>query len=244
MYLAIISCVFIINSVAVNSAPATDNKSSAESQLPEVLRVKRANYGPAYSAPSYGHSQCGAVAPAPYHMNAAPHAPAPSYGYAHALPAPYAGYGVPHYRSEDFGEDLDTFGEMDHEDHLSQMRSYGGYASAGSSHAGQINAAPAALGPAMGLFTGVSTGGCNVPLLLSCSPSVVPGRLIKTASHYGAPAPAPQMIPHGVPAVPLPAYRGVEPLKDAHAEEHHMHSQSLDHHDAAPQANRPGSNKN
>lgn len=41
---------------------------------------------------------------------------------------------------------------------------------------------------AIGVFPHANTGGCAIPLLLSCSPSVVSGSLAKTHSGYGAPA--------------------------------------------------------
>lgn len=41
---------------------------------------------------------------------------------------------------------------------------------------------------AIGVFPHANTGGCAIPLLLSCSPSVVSGSLAKAHSGYGAPA--------------------------------------------------------
>lgn len=41
---------------------------------------------------------------------------------------------------------------------------------------------------AIGIFPHANTGGCAIPLLLSCSPSVVPGSLAKSHSGYGVPA--------------------------------------------------------
>lgn len=41
---------------------------------------------------------------------------------------------------------------------------------------------------ALGVFPHANTGGCAIPLLLSCSPSVVSGSLAKSHSGYGAPA--------------------------------------------------------
>lgn len=41
---------------------------------------------------------------------------------------------------------------------------------------------------AIGIFPHAKTGGCAIPLLLSCSPSVVPGNLAKGHSGYGASA--------------------------------------------------------
>ncbi|KAJ2952954.1 hypothetical protein O0L34_g7327 [Tuta absoluta] len=88
--------------------------------------------------------------------------------------------------------------------HSLQARSYGygGPASAASAAAalaaaaaGAAAAAPAA--PAVGIFPGAKVGGCAVPLLLSCAPSVHAGHIAHSA-YPAAPA---------YPAIAAPAYR-------------------------------------
>ncbi|CAH2241236.1 jg3299 [Pararge aegeria aegeria] len=51
---------------------------------------------------------------------------------------------------------------------------------------------------AVGLFPNANTGGCGIPLMLSCSPSVVPGTLAKTQAHPGT--------------ITAPAYRSEDDL--------------------------------
>lgn len=71
---------------------------------------------------------------------------------------------------------------------------YGAYGLGGAGIGASIGAGPGLAGGssggsgAIGVFPHANTGGCAIPLLLSCSPSVVSGSLAKAHSGYGAPA--------------------------------------------------------
>ncbi|KAM3963090.1 uncharacterized protein ACR2FA_002855 [Aphomia sociella] len=222
----------------LNEDVITQQPGNAElnSQQPQFVREKRSQYpvyGGGYSAPCGGAAVAAlpavapipAVAPAGYQLNMGPvHA-----GYGYGAPHSY-GYGAPHYRSDEFGADQDTFfPDMEHmmSDHVPMAR-YGGYGGYGPSaaHVGGMSGiaglgqlAPAApAGPAFGVFPNANVGGCNVPLLLSCSPSIVPGRLVKSQGYgggYGAPV-----------AGPVNAYRGVD---ESHLEHEDQHEEPENH---------------
>ncbi|CAH0406391.1 unnamed protein product [Chilo suppressalis] len=73
--------------------------------------------------------------------------------------------------------------------HDNARTSYGGYALGGLNLGGASGVHLAgAGGPAVGVFPHAKVGGCAIPLLLSCSPSVVQGSLAKSHSSYAAPA--------------------------------------------------------
>ncbi|GBP25006.1 hypothetical protein EVAR_94301_1 [Eumeta japonica] len=77
-------------------------------------------------------------------------------------------------------------------------RTYGSYAEAATglaSIAGLSAAAPAHAGSAMGLFPHARIGGCAIPLLLSCSPNIVAGHLVKSQAY---------------PSYSTPSYRSTE----------------------------------
>lgn len=59
-------------------------------------------------------------------------------------------------------------------------------AAAAASSAASAGAGATGVGPTVGLFPNAKVGGCAVPLLLSCAPSVVSGHLAHQAS-YGTP---------------------------------------------------------
>ncbi|GBP25009.1 hypothetical protein EVAR_94304_1 [Eumeta japonica] len=73
-------------------------------------------------------------------------------------------------------------------------RSYGDYAE---------SAAPAQTGPALGLFSHARLGGCAVPLLMSCSPNIAAGHLVKS---------------HAYPSYSAPSYRSTEQRINTEAE--------------------------
>lgn len=88
---------------------------------------------------------------------------------------------------------------LEHNAHWKQQQTgaargaYGAYGLSGpvpGAIGGSIGAAAAGSGGpgAIGIFPNANIGGCAIPLLLSCSPSVVPGSLAKSHSGYGAPA--------------------------------------------------------
>ncbi|XP_053625636.1 uncharacterized protein LOC128683747 [Plodia interpunctella] len=192
---------------------------------PQILREKRSQYpqaggyGSAYASPCGGIPLPLAPLPAPLPAPSPYLQPTHGYGHGYAAPHPY-GYGVPHYRSDDMadmGGEQEFFPDMDNmmTEHIPMAR-YGGYGAAPVAHiggglAGLAQLAPAgAAGPAFGVFPNANVGGCNVPLLLSCSPSIVPGKLVK--SGYGG----------GYAIAPANAYRVVdEPQAESHEEQLH-----------------------
>ncbi|XP_039746657.1 uncharacterized protein LOC120624274 [Pararge aegeria] len=67
---------------------------------------------------------------------------------------------------------------------------------------------PAATGPAYGIFPNANTGTCSVPLLFSCSPSVVTGQMVKPETHvYGSTPLSPGIVS---PLSHPDGYRGVD----------------------------------
>ncbi|KAJ2952953.1 hypothetical protein O0L34_g7326 [Tuta absoluta] len=170
----------------------------------QYLRDRRSSYPGAYYAPP----PCAAAAPlyhpAPLHIAPIHHAPA----YPPAIPA-YGGY--PQYRDTEEGEMM-GFSDMDQMQDMSQqfeqqqfshmpmgryaygapaplpvLPAYGGAAASAAAALAGINAAAAAAapaGPAIGVFPNANVGGCSVPLLLSCSPSIKSGHIVK--QHYGS----------------------------------------------------------
>ncbi|GBP53941.1 hypothetical protein EVAR_96619_1 [Eumeta japonica] len=162
-----------------------------------VPRIRRSHYGPAapigggYPIPAPGYySPCaGAASHAPYQVSApAVHAGYGHAGYGHMSPYGLNPYGQ-HYRANEGFDDSDILMDMQRvaEDQGALARSYG-YEGPAAAHAGSALAsiASAASGPAVGVFPRGHVGGCNVPLLLSCAPSIVAGQLLHTKPHYGS----------------------------------------------------------
>lgn len=248
-----VACFLVAAIAIVRSAPAaTEVSDSAEvSDSVEVQRTKRSQYG---SPPPYISPCSAAPAPAPYHIMPAIHAG--GYGMGHGYSGGYGGYGGPHYRADSFADESEMLRfDMEHGDHLPMMRAYGGYEAPAPSHGGygggyggasHIAIAQTPAGPAMGYFPNANVGGCNVPLLLSCAPSITPGRIVKSQSSYSAPS-QPSYSAQGsstytassqsaAPAsAGAPAYRGADSnLKNLHPEDHHMEG-AADHHSAHPE---------
>lgn len=236
MKVVISACVFVTVAALASAAviPLSEQPQVAPAPTPqEHLREKRSSYGsPAYGA-QYAVSPCGASSPIAlspstgYHFNVAP---------IHHQAYPQQSYGyIPQYRTE-MSDEQEMMSFSDMEPHMSEhipMARYG-YAPVAAPHyggggvtglAGVGHLAAPAAGPAYGVFPGVSTGGCNVPLLLSCSPSISAGKIVKThpQGYYGAAAPI--------------AYRGVD--DQVHTEhEHHeeaAHEQLSTAHEATHQ---------
>ncbi|XP_059057148.1 uncharacterized protein LOC131850802 [Achroia grisella] len=246
MKVAVIVCIFaasVAGAPTLNegAAPQQPENIVLSSQQPQILREKRSQYPSygGYSAPCGGGAVAAlptvaalpAVAPSAYQLNLGPiHT-----GYGYGAPHSY-GYGAPHYRSDDFGAEHETFfPDMDHmmSEHVPMAR-YGGYGPAlhASSGLGSLSGGPlgpvAPAGPAFGVFPNANVGGCNVPLLLSCSPSIVPGRLVKSQGYgYGGPA----VVAAGN------AYRGVD---EAHQEFHEDHEEEPQTHEQLPAVNDAG----
>ncbi|XP_049867247.1 uncharacterized protein LOC126367661 [Pectinophora gossypiella] len=204
MQLVGLFCVLV---VVVRAAPLTPGESPAEAMVAvphQFYREKRSSY-----APYYAPAPCGA---APAYIAPVHHAAyAPHYGYA----AP----SLPHYRNVEDQEmmsfsDMDAMPQQMLADHMMAEHvplaryAYGAPALPVSSPhyeaaaiAGLGAGAGAASGPAIGVFPNANVGGCSVPLLLSCSPSIRSGHIVKTQQPYGE------------------AYRGVdEPATAEHPE--------------------------
>lgn len=87
-------------------------------------------------------------------------------------------------------------------------------ASYGSSYTGNLNGhytSPGYSGPAYGIFPNANPKPCNVPLLFTCSPSVVTGHMVRPESQvYGSPV----SISSGIQGLSshAEAYRGVDEL--------------------------------
>lgn len=231
MKVVISVCTFAAAVLAVAGAPAFQNVFFPDPSG-IVFRDRRSAYGGAYASP------CGAqlpLGPAGGYQLSPVHA---GYGYGggHAAyaAAPSYGYAAPHYRADEAGEtEILNFSDMEPgmTEHMPMAR-YGGYGAAVApaapvAHAGGYGGqlAPAvASGPAYGVFPNANVGGCNVPLLLSCSPSIVPGRLVKSSGYgggYGGGA---------VVAAAGNAYRGVD--DQIHQDLHEEHAEEMTSHDS------------
>ncbi|KAG7307532.1 hypothetical protein JYU34_007737 [Plutella xylostella] len=220
--------VFLIAmAVQALAAPAPPAPSATPAASPQPVREKRSSYGGYGAAPvSYAQAPCGSApiavaAPSTYAINVPAHG---SYGYQpHHAPA-YGSYGAPAYSSHGYGqhyrdgsmeeEEMMSFPDMDH---MSMARSYG-YA------APQYGAGPGAVG----LFPNANVGGCAVPLLLSCSPRVVQGRMV----HHQQPH-QPQYVATPAVATSYAPVVGAGYRAEGHPEAPHSgeHSETL--HDAS-----------
>lgn len=248
MKVVILACVFVAVADVSRSAaiPPSEHEVAPATSSQEHVREKRSSYGSQpYGSPAYGAqyavSPCGASAPIAlgpatgYHLNVAP---------VHHQAYQQQNYGyIPQYRTDMADEqEMMSFSDMDpHTSEHMPMARYGYGAQVAAPHyggagvgglvglgslAGVGHLSTQAAGPAYGIFPGVSTGGCNVPLLLSCSPSISAGKIVKTHPQgYYAAAAAPN------------AYRGVD--EQSHVEhEHHeeaTHEQLPTAHEASHQ---------
>ncbi|CAH0406389.1 unnamed protein product [Chilo suppressalis] len=218
MKVVIFACTLAAAAVIAAGAPAATN--GAEERVmfvpqPQQYRSRRSHFAPSYGAPCAG-PVLPAIAPAPAYL--APIHGSIGYGgggYGGGGHG-YGGYG-PHYRAEDGETEILNFSDMEQgmSEHVPMAR-YGGYGAApvihgGAGIAGLGLGGAVATGPAYGVFPHANTGGCNVPLLLSCSPSIVPGRLVKSYGGYGAAVPA-------VGVAATNAYRGADDQNLEHEE--------------------------
>lgn len=197
---------------AVGSVPAPSLQPAGfEQEYYRDQRSNMANEGQVmsdYYRQSYPYQQYQYVSPCAAAAAAAASASAPIA--AIASPQHY-GYQYPHYRTEE--QELMSYSD----EHFPMAR----YSYAPNSY---VN--PATTAPVFGVFPTGNTGGCNVPLLFSCTPNVVRGHVVPAQPHYPAPAPA-------TPDV----YRGVEPhqVHDTH-ESHESHeAPALHDHATVPQ---------
>lgn len=251
---AVISvCLFAVFTTMAVAAPAlTQGQLPQDSPTPEqqqqLNREKRSSYPPAIYAPAPcasagipAYAGLPAIAPATaYQVNLAP-----GLHHSAAITPNSFGYGIPQYRDAD---EMMQFSDMDHmmSEHVPMARyGYGApvagpYAVAPTSISsgaalsgigGQLLTQASASSPAIGVFPTGNTGGCSVPLLLSCSPTVVPGRLVHGHAQqpYGASAVAATGAHDG--------YRGVdehrEVLEPQNSLEHPVtHEHLVEHHNA------------
>lgn len=234
MKAVISACVFaVLTTVAVAAPYLIQGQLPQDLPIPEqqqpIYRQQRSSYPPAFyaSAPcaSAGipaYASLPAVGPAAaYQVNLAP-------GHSAAIAPHGFGYGIPQYRDAD---EMMQFSDMDHtaSEHVPMARyGYGApgsglYTAASASAAsgaalsgvgGQILSPAVAAAPSYGVFPTGNTGGCSIPLLLSCAPTIVPGKLVQTHGQhsYGTGA--------AVAGV-LNSYRGVD--------EHHELQTPLEH---------------
>lgn len=142
----------------------------------EYYRDKRSQYGQYVSPCPYATAAASApipaIAPASYQVNVSPYH---GYGY---------GYPVPHYRTAEMEQENEMLSFSD--DHMPMARfGFVQPAAASSVHPAYVAPAPVTTGPVFGVFPNANTGGCSVPLLLSCQPSIVPGRVVQTQANYG-----------------------------------------------------------
>lgn len=235
MKAVILACVFAILTTVVTAAPALiQGQLPQDSPIPEqqqqLYRDKRSSYPPAFYAPAPcasagipAYASLPAVAPAAaYQVNLAP-----ALHHSAAITPNGFGYGIPQYRDADEQHEMMQVSDMDHmmSEHIPMARyGYGTpvaspYAVAPASIAsgaalsgvaGQLLTPAAAAAPSIGVFPAGSTGGCSVPLLLSCSPTIVSGRIVQTHTQqpYGASAAAATSAHNG--------YRGVDEHREAH----------------------------
>lgn len=175
---------FVVLAVIISTGFAAPTDISAEHiDDIELQRTKKSSYG----APCAG---------------AAPFAPISLY----LGPSPVAGHA---YRED---EHLEEHKARSYDASLAGLAtSPYGLSAAGAvpvaSGYGASGLALASHGPAVGVFPHANVGGCNVPILLSCSPSIVSGHLAAGSSYGGA------VSAYGGA---VPAYRSIE---DAWTEE-------------------------
>ncbi|KOB69350.1 Uncharacterized protein OBRU01_16958 [Operophtera brumata] len=212
---------FAAAALVVGSAPTL-----SEGQLPGMLvdqrqldyyRDTRSQY-PQYASPcaaaAAASSHVPAMAPA-YQLNIAPY-----HGYPQ-VPQQY-GYGLPRYRSMEMEPEQEymSFSDMDHMMSERMPMARYGYNAPAAPHAAYapVAAPPASSAPVFGVFPNANTGGCNVPLLFSCSPSLVPGHVVQA-----------QPQPHHNYAAATDAYRGVAVEPSAHHDSHETHEEPSAH---------------
>ncbi|CAG9783883.1 unnamed protein product [Diatraea saccharalis] len=235
MKVAIFVSTFSAAVLVVAGAPAINNGAEENIMfMPQPqYRGRRSQYGPAYAAPCGGALPAlvpaGGFAAGPIHGGFGYGGSGIGFGGGHGYP--YS----PHYRTEDVENMNLSDMEQGTSEHVPMAR-YGGYGAAPVIHGGaglgglsglggQLAAGVGvASGPAYGVFPNANIGGCNVPLLLSCSPSIVPGRLVKSYGGYGAAVPVGAALPVGAGVSGASAtvignsYRGAEEPNLEHEE--------------------------
>lgn len=210
------------------SAPIAENE-----QRPEYLEydTSKLNYqrGQRLSENYYAVSPCAAAAAAAAGSNGPARSYTPDMMYPsnvghRFIPSTYdygsQGYTGNMYRTEDQYNDnreVMSYSDMNFLEQAPMARSNYGIASSSL----PLNAANLAslsgqlvhpVAPVYGMFPNGNVGGCNVPLLFSCSPSIVPGRIVKAEPH----------VPYNSPVNSQPdAYRDVS--------DHYLHALQANH---------------
>ncbi|KAG6452721.1 hypothetical protein O3G_MSEX007749 [Manduca sexta] len=177
------SFVIVALAAVVASTPTEHEARTNQQYKQDLFRDKRSEYGIQYVSPCAAAAAAASLPPfgPPYHHDVPIHG-----GYV----VPHYGYGGPHYRSVEPLEEqeLHGFSDVDHitQDHMPMAR-YGAYGTA-PAHIGPMPI-PAPGPAAYGVFPNANSGGCNVPLLFSCSPSIVQGRIVQAQPHQHVSSP-------------------------------------------------------
>ncbi|XP_021185027.3 uncharacterized protein LOC110372558 [Helicoverpa armigera] len=195
MKVILLSGVFAVVALTVSGAPtySEGNQPRYVQQMEEYPRDRRSHYAAQLVSP------CAAANSIQVPVSSVPVAAFASPSY-QAYSVPQYGYAVPHYRSvdEQLESELLGFSDMDQgmQGHMPAARlgGYGAVSSGGvspglsaASLGGRI-LTQATSGTALGVFPNANVGGCSVPLLFSCSPSIVSGHMAEShglASAYG-----------------------------------------------------------
>lgn len=189
----LLSGVFAVFALAVAGAPTyTDGEAKqyvSQQQVEDYLRQRRAPYAQ-FVAPC---ATTGGMQVPVSSVQVPAFAGPPYQGYS-AVPVPQYGYAtVPHYRSVDEQIEPELLGFSDTDNFVHEhvpMARLGGYGAASvasvapglTSLGGQV-LSQATTGPALGVFPNAHVGGCAVPLLFSCSPTIVSGHIVEPQSH-------------------------------------------------------------
>ncbi|XP_026724617.1 elastin-like [Trichoplusia ni] len=245
MKVILLAGVFAVVALSVAGAPTYKEEEvpyANQRYLEDYLRQRRTPYGAGYVPP------CAAAAAS--QLQVPVYAAVPQYG------VPHYGYSGPHYRSvEHQNDEILGFSDMDVVPEPVQMARYGGYGGAalgglpaggspvGISSYGGHGLSSYSSGPALGVFPNARVSGCNVPLLFSCSPSIVSGHMMESHGLGGLGGLAGAGGASGAPLSALPAglpgsYRIVdEPVHhEAHVQQEAAEHEHAEHTEAVHEA--------
>ncbi|XP_045491519.1 uncharacterized protein LOC123691262 [Colias croceus] len=216
----VVSILVFVFATSVAGAPTiiTSIPTYSDEVNRQILRDKRSKYGHGYY--SYGAASSPIAAYTPYQIGMPVQSYLNPYTYGYQTLTPSCGRG--YYRTEGYHNDQEIMSYSDKE-HEHQPPSRNAMDPAETASINQITPlSPSSMpsigqlvnptsGQAYGVFSNVQNVGCNVPLLFSCSPSIVPLRM----------RPSPQMGygygPYG--------YRGVEDISyEPHRSFHEEHT--------------------
>lgn len=203
--------VIVTSAPTLTDGPAPENSLAADQEKHwEYYREKRSQYpqyvSPCAAAAAAASSPIPAFAPAAYQVNLSPYHP-------YATPHNYY---APQYRMDfEPEQEMMSFSDMDRMMSEQMQMRYAGYG-APPHMPGSYAPAVSPVGPAYGVFPNAKTGGCSVPLLFSCAPSIVPGHVV-------------QSMPHGYGD----SYRGVEPASHHETPSQESHEEAQEHLSAA-----------